>query len=110
MKILVSGPTGFIGSALIPYLTSKGHTMCRLVRGQARFPGDVVWNPPTSGPDPKAIEGCDAVIHLAGESIAAGRWTPEQKKKIKESRVAGTQLLVDSLLQMKSRPKTLVCA
>jgi uncharacterized protein (TIGR01777 family) len=106
MKVLISGSTGLIGSALIPYLESKGITGTRLSR---RGP-DIAWNPETGKLETSALEGFDAVVHLAGENIASGRWTAEQKQRIRDSRVKGTRLLAESLARLQDPPKSLICA
>jgi uncharacterized protein len=110
MKILLSGASGLIGSSLLPYLSSKGHILHTLVRRKPTEPHEIYWDPERAGPDTKAIEGYDAVVHLAGASIASARWTETQKAKIKESREKGTQLLVNALLQTSRPPRILVCA
>ncbi|HXI02861.1 MAG TPA: TIGR01777 family oxidoreductase [Candidatus Saccharimonadales bacterium] len=107
MRILVSGATGLIGSSLVPYLENEGHHVTALVRSGD---GGVIWDPSTGVKDPAAVEGCDVVVHLAGESIAAGRWSPERKKRIRESRVTGTRSLVASLGSLAKPPHVLVCA
>ncbi len=110
MKVLVSGSTGFVGSALIDLLKRQGHTVVRLVRHRGNFDeAQVGWDINRGMLDPKELEGIDAVVHLAGESIF-GRWTAEKKEKIETSRVKGTQLLVNALTRMQNPPKTLVCA
>ncbi len=109
MKILLTGSNGLVGSALIPFLEKAGHTIKRLVRaGRAEY-GEISWTPPGQGPNPASLEGIEAVIHLAGETIAA-RWTEKKKQAIRDSRVKGTRALVASLLQMKIAPKVLICA
>ena len=111
MKILVSGSRGFIGSTLIPFLTSQGHDVVRLVRSSSTSNAkDVSWNPETSIIDKAGLEGIDAIIHLAGEPIAKGRWTAEKKAKIRDSRVKGTGLLAKTVLQLNHPPKIAVCA
>jgi uncharacterized protein len=107
MKILVTGSTGMIGSALIELLRTEGHSAVRLRRGRADS-GDILWNPDTGEIDLKSLEGADAAVHLAGENIAAGRWTTERKQRILDSRVKGTTLLAKSLAQLQSPPKVLV--
>lgn len=111
MKILVSGSTGLIGSALVPFLTAGGHSVTRLIRSQPR-PGQatVHWDPAAGSIDSNALEGLDAVVHLAGENIAARRWTPAQKVRIRDSRVQGTRLLAQSLARLQQPPKVMVCA
>lgn len=111
MKILVSGSTGLVGSALVPFLTKDGHQVKRLVRSKTG-PGasDIFWDPAKNTIDADSLEGLDAVVHLAGESIAAGRWTAERKAKIRDSRVQGTRLLSESISRLKSPPRAFVCA
>lgn len=112
MKILVVGATGLVGSALVPVLTAAGHSVVRLSRSQPK-PGDpstLTWNPSQGQIPADQLEGFDAVIHLAGEGVAAKSWTPAQKAKIKESRVAGTGLLARTLAGLKQKPKSFLCA
>jgi uncharacterized protein (TIGR01777 family) len=111
MRFLVTGSSGLIGSALVPSLAAEGHQVTRLVRPKTR-PGaeQVVWDPDAGRLDPATIDGFDAVVHLAGESVASRRWTAEQKKRIFESRVKSTQLLAATLTQLSHPPRTLVCA
>ena len=115
MKIIVTGATGLIGSKLVRTLISEGHSVTRLVRGSTqtfRAPGTsaVTWNPDAGKLDGKELEGHDAAVHLAGESVAEGRWTPEKKARIRDSRVKGTRLLAETLARLGARPHTLVCA
>ena len=107
-RVLVSGVSGPIGAALLPYLESQGARIVRLVRGPARGADQISWNPlrPLS---PGAASGFEAVIHLAGETVA-GRWTQPKKKAILESRVQGTRHLAEALAQTQSRPRVLICA
>ena len=110
MHILVSGANGLIGSALAPALEAAGHRVTRLVRGRARPGwGEVAWEPDAGRMPLPALEGVDAVVHLAGESIV-GRWTADKKRRIYDSRVRGTQVLCEALRQVVKPPKTFVCA
>ncbi len=110
MKILVSGATGLIGSALTKAASSAGHTVTALTRKSPGSPSTVQWDPSARKLNAQALEGFDAVVHLAGESIAAGRWTATQKKRILDSRVQGTQLLSATLAQLQRPPSVLVSA
>ncbi len=111
MNILVSGSRGLIGSALVPALTARGHRIVRLVRAPtAPSPDQIAWDPGSGRIDARALEGIDAVIHLAGESIATGRWTAAKKARIRESRVRGTRSIADALAGLGRKPDVLVCA
>ena len=109
MNIAVTGSGGLVGSALVPLLTMGGHRVSRLVR-KSPSGKDVPWDPAEGVRDLSRLEGVDAVIHLAGESIAAGRWTPHRKEEIRRSRVEGTRRLCESLARLSRRPKVLVSA
>lgn len=111
MRILVSGSSGLIGSALLPALAASGHTVGRLVRpGRTRAAGDVAWDPAVGRIDAASLEGFDAVVHLAGESIAGGRWTAKRKQRIRDSRITSTRLLSESLARLSRPPRVLVSA
>lgn len=110
MRIAITGSTGLLGSALVSMLTTGGYTVVRIVRGRTPAPDSVIWDPEGSGLDPKALEGIDAVVHLAGENIASGRWTAARKTKIKESRAKGTRILCEALAAMANPPKVLISA
>lgn len=107
-RVLVTGVSGPIGTALLPSLKSRGYEVTRLVRGTATGADQIPWNP--SEPiAPEKVSGFDAVIHLAGESIV-GRWTKTKKIKIRESRVAGTTALAEALAQATTKPQVFVCS
>ena len=109
MKILITGSSGLIGSALIPQLAGEGHQVVRLVRRRRADGEDVaVWDPDAGKLGISSLTQTDAVINLAGENIAAGRWSEERKKQIRESRVRGTRLLSESLAQLAAPPRVLV--
>ncbi|MBI3615264.1 MAG: TIGR01777 family protein [Candidatus Omnitrophica bacterium] len=111
MKILVSGSSGLIGSALIPILNRRGDQVIRLVRHSPKGAEiEIQWDPVAGILDTTRLEGLDAVVHLAGDPIASGRWTPEKKIKIRDSRVKGTKLLAESLARLQQPPKVLACA
>jgi uncharacterized protein (TIGR01777 family) len=109
MRIAVSGSTGLVGSALVPFLIVGGHKVTRIVRtGKAKE--DVIWNPASGKMDGSGLEGLDAVVHLAGENIAGRRWNTEQKARIRDSRVLGTSLLSETLAKLQEPPRTLISA
>ena len=111
MKVLISGSTGLIGSALVSLLTNEGHDVVRLVRSAPKSDGsEVHWDPESGRIDNAGLEGMDAVVHLAGENIGAGRWTRDRKARIFDSRVKGTRLLCESLANLAQPPKVLVSA
>jgi uncharacterized protein len=110
LTVAVTGASGLVGSALVPFLTTGGHSVRRLVRGRAdKARGDVAWNPAKGEIDTAALEGVDAVVHLAGANVAQ-RWTPEAKELILRSRTEGTRVLCEALARLQKKPKVLVCA
>jgi uncharacterized protein (TIGR01777 family) len=109
--VLVTGSSGLVGSALTPFLTTGGRRVTRLVRSEPQPEEDnVAWDPATGRIDASQLEGLDAVVHLAGESIAGERWDASTKKRIRDSRVQGTQLLCETLAKLEQPPKVLACA
>jgi uncharacterized protein (TIGR01777 family) len=106
LRVAITGATGLIGGALVPFLTTGGHHVARVTR-TPRAPGDVAWDPERGQLDPAALEGFDAVIHLAGASVAE-RWTDEHKRRIRESRVRGTALLAETLARLRRPPRVLL--
>ena len=110
-KILISGSHGLVGSALARSCIEDGHEVVRLVRIQTTVGApEIEWHPNHGRIDPQRLEGFDAVIHLAGESIASGRWNDEKKRSIRESRTKGTTLLSESLAQLKQPPSVFISA
>src|SRR5258707_1769122 len=107
MKILISGSHGLVGAALIKSLEPEGHEICSLVRRAPESRSEVEWSPDRYSIALARIEGFDAVVHLAGESIAEGRWSDEKKKRIRESRVKGTKLLGEALANLSNRHRSL---
>ena len=110
MKILISGSHGLVGTALIKALEPEGHEIYRLVRHYPDSSSEIEWSPERYSIALSLIEGFDAVVHLAGESIAEGRWTDEKKKQIRESRTRGTKLLADALGNLTDPPRVLLSA
>ena len=110
MKILISGSTGFVGSALTKSLQAEGHHVHRLIRPpRIAHKNDILWNPVEGYIEKSKIAGFDAIIHLSGENIAA-RWTKAKKKRIYESRIHTTKLLAKTSAQLSTRPKVFLCA
>ena len=113
MRVLISGSSGMIGSAISRSLAENGHSISRLIRPQTRVDiaaVDVRWNPKANDFDAQSAEGADAVIHLAGASIGEGRWTASRKKLLRESRVDATRQLVASLAALSRKPKIFLSA
>jgi len=111
MRVAVSGSTGFIGTLLVPSLAAAGHQITRLIRRPQRVAEPtLLWNPESSHWDVTPLQGIEAVIHLAGESIADGRWTRSRKDRIRESRARGTRILCEALARLPSPPQTFVSA
>jgi uncharacterized protein (TIGR01777 family) len=109
MRVLVTGSSGLIGSALRTRLQSSGHDVARLVRSAEAAGADAyLWDPAAGKLDPAALEGVDAVVHLAGETIA-GRWTDGKKQRIRDSRIASTRLLSGAILGAQRKPAVFVC-
>jgi hypothetical protein len=109
MKVLVSGATGLVGSALVADL-EREHEILRLTR-RARRPGsDLSWDPGAGVLERRALEGLDAVVHLAGESIGGRRWNPAHQRRVRESRERGTRLLCDALAALERPPRVLLSA
>jgi uncharacterized protein len=109
MRIAVTGSSGVIGRELVPFLTTAGHRVDRLVRRQAAGPGEISWDPPRGWIDTERLEGVDAVVHLAGESIRPP-WTRSRRQRIRESRTNGTRLLSEALARLRNPPRVLVSA
>jgi uncharacterized protein (TIGR01777 family) len=111
LRIVVTGATGLVGDALVPVLVAAGHRVDRVSRRPpAAGTTDIQWDPARGRLDPRALEGADAVVHLAGESIAARRWTAAVKERIRRSRVDGTTLLAETVGRLARRPRVLVAA
>ncbi|OKH24982.1 TIGR01777 family oxidoreductase [Chroogloeocystis siderophila] len=121
MKVAITGATGFVGSRLVERLHAQGDQVLVFTRNstsaQRVFPKEVysnveivAYSPRESGAWQNAIAGCDAVVNLAGESIAEGRWTPQRKQEIFQSRQLGTQRIVEAIAKANPKPKVLVNA
>src|SRR5260221_10590770 len=107
MRVIVPGSHGLVGSALVARLTAEGHEVTRLVRSPSPGPGAAAWDMERGIIDSGALEGHDAVVHLAGAGIADARWTDAHKREIRESRTRGTDLLARTLAGLRSPPRVL---
>lgn len=107
--VALSGATGLIGTQADAFLRSGGHTVRQLVRRTAGA-GEIGWDPSSGRVDLAAMEGVDAVVHLAGENIAGGRWTTERKQRIRESRVRGSRAIAEAAAGLRRRPEVLISA
>jgi uncharacterized protein (TIGR01777 family) len=110
MRTLVTGSTGLIGRALVSSLIAKDDDVVRLVRSKPVRESEVYWDPARGEIDRSGLEALHQVVHLAGESIAAGRWNEQTKANIRDSRVTGTRLLSEALAGLGSPPAVMVCA
>jgi uncharacterized protein (TIGR01777 family) len=110
LDVLVSGSSGLIGSALVPALENIGHRVRRLTRSGGSSEDAVRWDPSAGTIDAASLEGIDAVVHLAGENVAQGRWTSTKKVRIRDSRVKGTRLLAETIAKLPTPPKVMVSA
>ena len=108
MKILISGATGLVGTALSSRLQRAGHVAIHLRRGDGG--SEPRWNPAAGSVELGSMDGIDAVVHLAGENIAAGRWTAARKERIRNSRTRGTKLLSEALAASDPKPPVLISA
>jgi len=105
MRVAITGASGFVGRALTAALKDAGHTPVAVSRGDG---ADLRWSTEDGFDPPDALSGIDAVVHLAGENIAGGRWNDERKERIRSSRVQGTRRVVEALRAADPRPEVLV--
>jgi hypothetical protein len=107
MHVVVTGATGLVGSALVPLLRRDGHAVTRFSRTASG--GDVArWDPAAGVMDTDVLAAADAVVHLAGRSIGAPRWTGRVKREIRQSRTTGTRLLAETMAGLAKGPRVLV--
>ena len=108
LTVAVTGATGLIGTALVTRLRASGYAVRRLLRSPGDAgPDDVIWDPAQGAPPRTALDGADAIVHLAGEPVAH-RWTPERKRAIRESRVRSTELLAQAIRALERKPSVLL--
>ncbi|SED32311.1 hypothetical protein SAMN05216489_03145 [Streptomyces sp. 3213] len=107
-RIAVTGASGLIGSALVRSLTADGHEVVRLVRRAARGADEVCWDPEGEYVDAAALDGCDAVVNLAGAGVGDHRWTDAYKKTVRDSRVLGTAALAEAVASLDRPPRVWV--
>ncbi len=109
LKVAISGATGLIGSSLKSFLTTGGHEVYPIVRKKG-IEGSIFWDPRRGEIESDKLEGLDAVVHLAGRSIAGSRWTESAKREIMDSRVQGTTLIATTIASLKQPPRVLISA
>ncbi|MCB1060903.1 MAG: TIGR01777 family oxidoreductase [Calditrichaeota bacterium] len=110
LKVAISGASGLIGKSLKEFLQTGGHSVWTLDRKKSQRTESIYWNPRTGEIEAEKLEGLDAVVHLAGRSIADGRWTESVKQQILDSRVQGTTLIAETISRLKTPPKVLISA
>ncbi len=110
MRIAISGSTGLVGSAVVARMKADGHSVVRLVRSRSAAEDTARWDPSSGEVDLEALGDVDAVIHLAGENVAGGRWTAARKRRIHESRGPATVRLCRTLAAMPAPPKIFISA
>ena len=110
MRVAVTGASGLIGGALVPFLRAGGDDVLRLVRRTPQAPDEARWDPESGEVDASALGSVDAVVHLAGENIAGGRWTEARKARLRASRVGPTRRLAETLGRLKRKPHVFVSA
>ena len=110
MKVLITGASGLVGTALQRSFAEKGYEMLLASRKEAEDGNHIQWSIDDGFSEPERLEGLDAVVHLAGESVSGLRWTDEKKSAIRDSRVFGTRSVVDAISRLKNKPKVFVAA
>ena len=108
MRVAITGASGLIGTALVDHLRSQGHEVFKLVRRTASASDEISWDPIAGTVDLNALQGLDGVVHLAGAGVGDHRWSDEYKREILDSRVKGTNTIVNAMLQLDPKPRVLV--
>jgi uncharacterized protein (TIGR01777 family) len=111
VRVVITGASGLIGTALAASLQRDGIEVTRLVRGKPTSVTQVKWDPQAraGGLDPGVLDGADGVVHLAGAPIAGGRWTEARKRELRDSRIASTTALVEAMTAESAPPPVLLC-
>ena len=109
MIVAVTGTSGLIGASLVSFLSKKDITVCKILH-ENPTDNEISWKPENGAWDSAFTKGIDGIVHLAGENIAAGRWTKEKKEKIRSSRIEGTKRLCEHVLKLPTPPSVFVCA
>ncbi|WP_067463346.1 TIGR01777 family oxidoreductase [Actinomadura macra] len=109
MKVTVTGSSGLIGSALVRSLRADGHEVLRLVRREPAAADEARWSPADGCVEVAAVDGADAVVHLAGAGVGDRLWTASYKRRIRDSRLSGTRTLAEAIAAADRRPSVLVC-
>jgi uncharacterized protein (TIGR01777 family) len=110
LRVAITGASGLVGGQLAAFLAAGGHEVLRFARGRTARAGEIPWSPESGRIDHEALEGLDAVVHLAGASIASGRWTEERTSEILASRVRGTHLLAEAVSVLREPPRVFLSA
>jgi uncharacterized protein len=110
MNIVVSGASGFVGQALVPQLRAAGHKVRRLVRREPSGADEIFWRPEEGELDPAGLDGTDAIINLAGENLAGGRWSSARRERILRSRTDATRTLVVAMGKLRRKPRVFLSA
>src|SRR5580765_1121489 len=110
MKVLITGASGLLGTALQRSFAAKGYEMLLASRKEPVDTQHIQWDPENGFAEPERLEGLDAVVHLAGETVSGLRWTDEKKKAIRDSRVLGTRSVVNAISKLKQKPSVLIAS
>ena len=108
MRVAITGASGLIGSALVDHLRTEGHEVFKLVRRAVQANDEITWDPAAGTIDLNALQGVEGIVHLAGAGVGDHRWSDEYKREILNSRVNGTNTIVQAMTQLDPKPRVLV--